>query len=125
MTPPPGLFDGTPLEQPVTCPRCGAAVAACLCAKGADGRAIDPAALAPRVRREKRRGKWCTVVAELGLERADAKALLKDLRTALGTGGGLGDEKASGVELVLQGDHRDAVVERLVEMGYKAKASGG
>ena len=121
----PGLFDGTPLEQPVTCPRCGTAVASCACAKGADGRAIDPATLAPRVRREKRRGKWCTVVAELGLGKDDAKALLKELRTALGTGGGLGEETNAGVELVLQGDHRDAIVARLVEMGYKAKASGG
>ena len=109
----------------MTCPRCGKAVAECVCAKGVDGRAVDPASLAPRVRREKRRGTWCTVVAELGLQKADAKALLKELRTALGTGGGLGEEKSSGVEMVLQGDHRDAVVERLVEMGYKARAAGG
>ena len=100
-----GLFDGTPLEQPVT---------------------PEPKpAPSPRVRREKRRGKWCTVVAELGLPKDDAQALLKQLRTGLGTGGGLGDAKDGAVELVLQGDHRDAVVRRLVDMGYKAKAAGG
>ena len=55
----------------------------------------------------------------------DAKALLKQLRTGLGTGGGLGDAKDGGGELVLQGDHRDAVVQRLVDMGYKAQAAGG
>ena len=100
-----GLFDGTPLERPVT---------------------PEPkSAPSPRVRREKRRGKWCTVVAELGLPKADAKALLKVLRTGLGTGGGLGEARDGAVELVLQGDHRDAVVQRLVDMGYKAKAAGG
>jgi translation initiation factor 1 len=114
----PGLFDGTPLERPVTCPRCGRDTGACACP------AVDPAALAPRVRREKRRGKWNTIVGELGLPRDDAKALLKDLRTAMGTGGGLGDTP-QGVEVVLQGDHRDAVVERLKAQGYKAKAAGG
>lgn len=101
----PGLFDGTPLEQPVT---------------------PEPRpAPSPRVRREKRRGKWCTVVAELGFSKDDAKALLKELRTGLGTGGGLGDAKDGAIELVLQGDHRDAVVERLKAKGYKAKAAGG
>lgn len=115
----PGLFDGTPLEQPVTCARCGETLAACACP------AVDPTTIAPRVRREKRRGKWCTIVAELGLSKDDAKALLKELRTGLGTGGGLGDAKDGVIELVLQGDHRDAVVQRLSSMGYKAKAAGG
>lgn len=110
-----GLFDGTPLERPVTCARCGLAAAACACP------AVDPAGVSPRVRREKRRGKWCTVVAELALDNDQAKALLKELRTALGTGGGMGEAH----EIVLQGDHRDAVVRRLKDKGYKAKAAGG
>jgi len=113
-----GLFDGTALERPVTCERCGKASNDCGCP------AVDPKATSPRVRREKRRGKWNTVVGELGLSKDDAKALLKDLRTAMGTGGGLGDAP-DGVEIVLQGDHRDAVVERLRAQGYKAKAAGG
>ena len=117
----PGLFDGTPLERPVTCARCGEGVDACRCPKGDDGRAIDPTSISPRVRREKRRGKWCTVVAELGLSKEDSKALLKEMRTTLGTGGGLGDDG----EIVLQGDHRDAIVRRLIEMGYQAKPAGG
>lgn len=72
------------------------------------------------MRREKRRGKWTTVVAQLDPAATDLKGLLKELRTSLGTGGGITDG-----ELILQGDHRDAVVERLVSLGYKAKASGG
>ncbi len=56
----------------------------------------------------------------------DLKPLLKELRTALGTGGGLGDrDGAKNSEIVLQGDHRDAVVEHLNAMGYRAKAAGG
>lgn len=114
-----GLFDGTALERPVTCERCGKAVGACACPK------VDPKATSPRVRREKRRGKWNTIVGELGLPKDDAKALLKVLRTGLGTGGGLGEGKDGAVEVVLQGDHREAVVERLKAAGYKAKAAGG
>ncbi|GAB5496216.1 MAG: hypothetical protein Phyf2KO_12960 [Phycisphaerales bacterium] len=72
------------------------------------------------MRREKRRGKWTTVVAELDPGATDLKALLKQLRTSLGTGGGITDG-----ELILQGDHRDVVVDRLNAMGYKAKAAGG
>lgn len=110
-----GLFDGTTLERPVTCERCGKATDACSCP------AFDPNSLSPRIRREKRRGKWCTVVAELGLSKGDAKALVRELRTGLGTGGGLGHDG----EIVLQGDHRDAVVERLKAKGFQAKAAGG
>lgn len=125
MPPPPGLFDGTPLQRPVTCERCGKAKADCRCAKDNSGQTIDPRSQSPRVRREKRRGKWSTVIAEHGLCNDDAKALLKDLRTALGTGGGLGDTHPNGVEIILQGDHRDTVLARLIQLGYKAKPAGG
>ncbi|MEQ9096490.1 MAG: hypothetical protein RIE32_09530 [Phycisphaerales bacterium] len=125
MPPPPSLFDGTALERPVTCEHCGEPLERCRCAKDRAGRAVDPAGVSPRVRREKRRGTWCTIVAELGLSKDDAKALLKEMRTGLGTGGGLGDAKDGAIEIVLQGDHRDAVVQRLSAKGYKAKAAGG
>lgn len=116
----PGLFDGTPLEQPVTCEHCRKTHGQCDCPRGADGKVLLPKAQHPRVRREKRRGKWCTVVAELDPVATDHKALLKVLRTALGTGGGLADG-----DLVIQGDHRDAIVAKLKSLGYQAKASGG
>ncbi len=115
-----GLFDGTSLEQPVTCARCRQAMAACECPRDAHGEVCAPSDQSPRVRREKRRGKWCTVIADLDPAATDMKAMLKALRTELGTGGG-----ESNGELVLQGDHRDAVVDRLIALGYKAKASGG
>ena len=112
-----GLFDGTPLERPVLCEQCGLAVDACKCPYvGVEPTA--PAKQSPRVRRERRRGKWCTVVA--GLDASNLKPLLATLRSELGVGGGESDG-----ELVLQGDRRDEVVRRLVALGYAAKSAGG
>ena len=115
-----GLFDGTSLERPVTCEHCRKPLDQCACPKSASGKASPPGSQQPRVRREKRRGKWCTVVAGLDLAPAELKALSKQLRTALGAGGGVTDG-----ELIIQGDHRDTIVDRLCDMGYKAKAAGG
>lgn len=123
-----GLFAGTSLEQPVTCEHCGAAT--CVCPKDAAGRACPPALQHPRVRREKRRGKWNTIIAgvqaspESGASAGDLKPLLKSLRSKLGAGGGLSDSPA-GPELVIQGDHKDAVVTHLIALGYPAKPAGG
>lgn len=116
----PGLFDGTPLERPVTCERCGKALDACDCPKNEAGEVCEARDQSPRVRREKRRGKWATIIAELDPTATDLKALLKEMRTGLGTGGGITDG-----EIVLQGDHREKVVELLVAKGYRAKAAGG
>lgn len=121
----PGLFHGTDLERPVTCAHCGRPVAECDCARNSAGEVVPPRAQHPRVRREKRRGKWCTVIAGLEAPGAAAhKDLLKTLRTTLGTGGGLSDGR-DGPEIILQGDHRDTVVERLKQLGYQAKPAGG
>ena len=105
-----GLFDGTPLERPVTHDPTPEA---------ADD-SVPPSEQHPRVRRERRRGKWTTVVAGVESDAAGRKALLKALRTELGAGGGVTDD-----ELILQGDHRDAVVAKLIELGYRAKPAGG
>ena len=51
-----GLFDGTSLEQPVTCGVCGASSLACECPKDTSGAVADRRAMSVRVRREKRRG---------------------------------------------------------------------
>ncbi len=122
-----GLFDGTSLEQPVTCKHCGKPLdgdGRCTCPRTAEGELSLPTDIHPRVRREKRRGKWCTVVTELSSTAeggpTDLKALLKELRTSLGTGGGIAEN-----DLVIQGDHRDAIVAKLKKMGYAAKAAGG
>ena len=114
-----GLFAGTKFEQPVTCDRCGNVTLACTCPRDDKGKLHRPADHAPRVRREKRRGKVVTVVTGLGLRDADLKFLLASLKKSLGAGGTLADG-----ELELQGDHRDALVASLIQQGYAAKASG-
>lgn len=117
----PGLFDGTPLERPVTCDRCGRVESECDCPPPpAKGTAPAPHEQQVRVRRERRRGKWSTVVAGVEADAAGLKQLLSELRTQLGAGGGVTDG-----ELILQGDHRDQVVAHLAALGYQAKAAGG
>jgi translation initiation factor 1 len=116
----PGLFDGTPLERPVTCERCEQPLEACQCPRNAAGKIALPSGQTVRVRREKRRGKVVTVIAGLDPTASDLSALLKQFRTGLGTGGTIKDGA-----IELQGDHRDVVVERLRELGYPAKKAGG
>ena len=116
----PGLFDGTPLERPVTCEHCDKPHARCDCPRGADGKVKLARDQSPRVHREKRRGKWTTVVTDLDPVATDLNALLKDLRARLGAGGAPTDD---GIEI--QGDHRDKIVALLKERGYAAKAAGG
>jgi translation initiation factor 1 len=126
-----GLFAGTPLHRPVTCEQCGKPLApeappgsACACPRDAAGRATLPRDQRPRIRREKRRGKWNTIIADLDPAATDLNALLKTLRSSLGTGGGL-TGAAEAPEIVIQGDHRDAVVAMLRDLGYQAKPAGG
>ena len=119
-----GLFDGTPLERPVTCERCGLALDDCACPRDASGDVLTPADQPARVRREKRRGKWTTVVTGLDPDASDLKAMLKELKTTLGAGGTVA---SSGGEATVevQGDHAEAVTAFLRERGYPAKRAGG
>jgi len=115
-----GLFDGSKLEQPVTCPACGDAADACTCPRDATGNLCQPKDQHARVRREKRRGKWVTVVTGLDADATDLKQLAKTLKAKCASGGSVTDD---GVEV--QGDHRDAVVAHLKSLGYPAKPAGG
>ncbi len=115
-----GLFDGTSLERPVTCEACGLALDRCACPRNAEGRLLPPKLQPARVRREKRRGKVVTVIGGLDPAATDLAALMKELRTSLGTGGTIADG-----EIEVQGDHRDKVLANLIAKGYPAKFSGG
>ncbi len=116
-----GLFDGTPLQRPVTCEVCEQALDDCTCPRGAEGTILQPKDQQVRVRREKRRkGKTVTVVSGLDLAASDGGAILKKLKSACAAGGTVTDD---GLEV--QGDHRDRVVAVLQELGYPAKMSGG
>lgn len=115
-----GLFDGTALEQPVTCETCDQVVADCGCPRDATGRVCLPKDQPARVQREKRRGKWTTVVTGLDPVATDLPAMLKRVKKQCSAGG---TQTADGFEV--QGDHRDRLVEMLRDLGYPAKASGG
>lgn len=72
------------------------------------------------VERKGRGGKTVSLVTGVKSPPAGKTALLKHLKARLGTGGTLKDEV-----IEIQGDHRDAIVAMLTELGYKAKRSGG
>lgn len=117
----PGLFDGTPLERPVTCERCGKTIDRCACPRDASGGVCPPSLQPARVRREKRRGKFVTVVAGLDPVATDLVALAAELRKRFSTGGTVTKD----AEIELQGDHRERLVALLKERGYPAKPAGG
>jgi translation initiation factor 1 len=115
-----GLFDGTPLERPVTCERCERPLAACACPRNAAGELTLPRDQHVRVRREKRRGKAVTVIAGLDPAANDLAGLAKDFQRRLGAGGTVKDGT-----IELQGDHRDTVLDELKQRGFNARAAGG
>lgn len=90
----------------------------------------NPAAAVPalqgntpvRVGRERkgRGGKTVSIITGVMSREAGQQALLKLLKNKLGTGGTLEE----GV-IIIQGDHRQRIVELLNELGYKAKVAGG
>lgn len=117
----PGLFDGSPLERPVSCERCGAALDECRCPRNAAGKIVLPKDQQPRVSRERRGGgKMVTIISGLDPRASDLPGLLARLKQSLGAGGTIHDDR-----IELQGDHRDKLVALLKDMGYPAKRSGG
>jgi translation initiation factor 1 len=70
--------------------------------------------------RKGRGGKSVSLIKQVMSPRAGKEALLKLLKTKLGTGGTL---KEDAIEI--QGDHRDQIVAILKELGYQAKRAGG
>jgi len=73
-----------------------------------------------RLDRKGRRGKSVTLVEGLQMPVRKREDLLRQLKTRLGTGG----TERDGV-LEIQGDHRDAIMPLLQDMGYKPKRAGG
>ena len=75
-----------------------------------------------RVQRERkgRRGKTVCLITGVLSPQAGQRALLKHLKSQLGTGGALKD----GV-IEIQGDQRERIIELLTKLGYQAKAAGG
>jgi len=67
-----------------------------------------------------RGGKTATVVTGLPGSADDLEAIAVALRRAVGAGGGV---RQGAVEI--QGDHRERLRQRLVELGYRVKLAGG
>jgi translation initiation factor 1 len=82
-------------------------------------RPSGPARAAVRLERKGRRGKEVTVVEHLGLAAADAERWLRELKQALGCGGGI-----EGGALVFQGDQRERVAELLRGRGVRRVSVG-
>lgn len=80
----------------------------------------SPKAVRVRLDRKGRGGKSVTLIEDCQLTEKDREALLRKLKTLLGTGGAL-----KGDLLEIQGDHRDAVISLLQDMGCKPKRAGG
>jgi translation initiation factor 1 len=73
-----------------------------------------------RIERKGRGGKSVTVIDGLQMRQKEKEALLKQLKTKLGTGGTVKDTSVE-----IQGDHRESLMAELGKMGYTAKRSGG
>ncbi len=73
-----------------------------------------------RLDRKGRGGKSVTLIEGLLMPAKDGEALLKQLKTRLGTGGTIRNNVFE-----IQGDRRDAVIEMLQSMGHKPKRAGG
>jgi translation initiation factor 1 len=108
-------------EHGRTCPGCRRPLAECGCRAAAASRPA-PSDGVVRVSRETggRGGKTVTVVRGLPLAADALGALAKTLKAACGTGG---TAKDGAIEL--QGDHRDAVVARLEQAGWRVRRTGG
>jgi translation initiation factor 1 len=70
--------------------------------------------------RKGRKGKTVTVISGFQAQPETLTKLLKQLKAQCGTGGTVKDST-----LEIQGDHTQKLVELLVQLGYKAKISGG
>jgi translation initiation factor 1 len=73
-----------------------------------------------RLDRKGRKGKSVTLIEGLRISAPKREDLLRKLKTRLGTGG----TDRDGV-LEIQGDHRDAIMPLLQDMGCKPKRTGG
>ncbi len=118
------VYSSGPGGAAAGCPRCGEKTCRCPL-----GRSRPPQEHSIRVRLERsgRKGKTVTVAGPFRLVRADADSLLRELKRRCGAGGTLKsiDDAESGVDLEIQGDHAEALLERLAGLGYPAKRAGG
>ena len=105
------------------CPSCQQPVTSCNCKKK-KSRSQPNIKLDGiiRVQREVkgRKGKTVTIVSGFQINATELKNLAAELKRHCGTGGSVKD----GV-IIIQGDHREALVNELKNRGFEAKIAGG
>jgi translation initiation factor 1 len=109
------------------CPECGKPVSACSCKKRKALKANkQPPSYANdgtiRIQREVkgRKGKVVTAVFGVPLENEELYNFAKTLKRLCGAGGSVKD----GV-IIIQGDHRQKLLDEIKKHGYSAKLTGG
>ena len=108
------------------CTECGKPVSACSCKKKKSIKAKQPTGYPNdgtiRIQREVkgRKGKIVTAVFGVTLENEELQKFAKTLKRRCGAGGSVKD----GV-IVIQGDHRQTLLDEIKKHGYTAKLSGG
>ena len=110
------LFEGTALDRPPMCERCGKPEVECTCPPAIPQRQlVPPGKQTVRLSVEKRKkGKLVTVIRGLSAEANDLAALLVRLKNACGAGGTIDADS-----LEIQGDHIERLRTLLGELGYK------
>ena len=111
-------------ESGRTCPECGKPTARCRCRqkKGDKKQPVYPDDGVVRIRREVkgRKGKTVTTVFGIPLDGNELKIFAKTLKKQCGTGGSVKD----GV-IIIQGDHRETLLEAIKKQGYQVTFAGG
>ncbi len=106
------------------CPRCGRPAAQCNCKKQpvAEKGPPSPRDGIVRIRRETqgRKGKTVSVIHGLPLDAPGLDDLARTLKQRCGSGGSVKEGT-----IVIQGDHRERLVEELSRHGYTVKLAGG
>jgi len=106
------------------CPSCGRPTKKCTCTKKkvTKKQSVYPDDGIVRIRREVKgwKGKTITSVFGVPLKDRDLKQFAKTLKRKCGTGGSVKD----GV-IIIQGDHRETLLNEIKQQGYTVKLVGG
>lgn len=110
------LFEGTPLDRPPRCERCGELDEECTCPPEPPLK-IPPEKQTARLALEKRKkGKMVTVIRGLPEEGNDLPELLTQLKSTCGAGGSLKEDT-----LEIQGNQLEQIRQTLQKIGYRVK----
>ena len=109
-----GLFDGTMLERPVLCERCGKDIKTCDCPPPEEPD-VAPEKQRLKVLLEKRKNqKLVTCIRGFSCRSSTLQSILKELKNSCGAGG-----SCSEGEIEIQGDHCNRVRQLLKNQGFK------